>query len=615
MLVVGTSPCQAGPLRRESGKPLEPRRIRSGRKPDAGNTWGGDMGAMTSKGPSWLASSWDAYAGVALLSGLINVLYLSGSIFMLEVYDRVLPSRSIPTLIGLAAITAALYAFQGLFDLCRGRILSRIGATLDRELSQDVFQAVLRQPLRSRIDGDGQQPLRDLDQMKAFLASGGPAALFDLPWMPLYLAVCFAFHAWIGLAALGGALFLVAVTLLTDMLTRHATRSAVGAAAIRSRITESGRRNAEVVRALGMARRIGARWDDANSRHMTFQQRASDVSGGFGALTKVTRMLLQSAILGIGAYLVIDGQATGGIMIASSILTSRALAPVELAIANWRGFVGARQGWRRLQQVMGTEAAPGGRLKLPAPRLSLSVENAAVVAPGQGRLLVQEISFALKAGQGVGVIGPSGSGKSSLARLLVGIWPVCRGKIRLDGAALEHWPDEDLGGYLGYLPQDVELFAGTVTENIARFDPAADPEHVIAAAKAANVHDLILRLPDGYETEIGDSGAALSAGQRQRIGLARALFRDPFLIVLDEPNSNLDAEGDTALTQAILGVRARGGIVVVVAHRPSALAGVDMILMMDGGRAQAFGPKDEVLSRVTRPVPLPAAAVLKAVEN
>jgi ATP-binding cassette subfamily C protein len=339
-------------------------------------------------------------------------------------------------------------------------------------------------------------------------------------------------------------------------------------------------------------------------------------------MSKVLRMLLQSAVLAVGAYLVIDGQATGGIMIASSILTSRALAPVELAIANWKGFVSARQGWRRLKEQLARTAPGEDPLKLPAPSRQLTVEGGGTGAPGSQRFAVQDVAFALQAGSGLGIIGPSASGKSSLARMLVGVWPTWRGKVRLDAAALEQWRPEDLGPHIGYLPQDVELFAGTVAQNIARFHAAPEPEAVIAAARAANVHEMILHLPDGYETQVGEAGAALSGGQRQRIALARALYGNPFLVVLDEPNSNLDAEGEQALTAAILGVRARGGIVVVIAHRPSALAGVDQVLVMADGRVQSFGPKEEILGKVLRPAPvpasdsrMPAATPLKIVES
>ncbi len=556
---------------------------------------------------SLLGSCRGAFLGVAVLSGLINLLYLSGSIFMMEVYDRVLPSRSIPTLVGLSIIIVVLYLFQGVFDMLRGRIMARVGAAVDEDLSQQIFQGQLKAPLKGKVEGDGQQPLRDLDQLRAFFAGGGPSALFDLPWMPLYLFVCFAFHPWLGVAALGGASLLVVITLLTELLTKEASKAAVSAALVRNGISEGARRNAEVVQAMGMAKRVGVRWADANASYLEYQQRASDVAGGFGAMSKVLRMLLQSAVLAIGAYLVIDGQATGGIMIASSILTSRAMAPVELAIGNWKGFVSARQGWRRLKTLLEAHASAEEPLKLPAPRTLLTVENAGAGAPGGQRFAVQDVAFELKAGSGLGIIGPSASGKSSLARMLVGVWPTWRGKVRLDGAALEQWLPEDLGQHIGYLPQDVELFAGTVAQNIARFEPNPKPEAVIEAAKSANVHEMILQLPDGYETQVGEAGAALSGGQRQRIALARALYGNPFLVVLDEPNSNLDNEGEQALTAAIMSIRARGGIVVVIAHRPSALAGVDLVLVMSEGRVQSFGPKEEVLSKVLRPVPAPQA--------
>jgi ATP-binding cassette subfamily C protein len=581
------------------------------------------MTSSPKKRLSIMASCRGAFLSVAMLSGLINVLYLSGSIFMMEVYDRVLPSQSIPTLVGLSIIIVVLYLFQGLFDMVRGRILARVGAALDEDLSQEVFQGQLRAPLQGRVEGDGQQPLRDLDQLRAFLAGGGPSALFDLPWMPLYLFICFAFHPWLGVVALGGGLVLVAITLLTELLTRKASKAAVSAAMLRNGISDGARRNSEVVHAMGMAQRIGVRWGEANAEYLAHQQRTSDVAGGFGAMSKVLRMLLQSAVLAVGAYLVIDGQATGGIMIASSILTSRALAPVELAIANWKGFVSARHGWRRLKTLLEAHARPEDPLKLPAPRTLLAVENAGTGAPGGQRFAVQDVSFDLKSGSGLGIIGPSASGKSSLARMIVGVWPTWRGKVRLDGAAIEQWIPEDFGRHIGYLPQDVELFAGTVAQNIARFDRDPKSEEIIAAAKAANVHEMILQLPDGYETQVGEAGAALSGGQRQRIALARALYGNPFLVVLDEPNSNLDNEGEQALTAAIMSIRERGGIVVVIAHRPSALAGVDLVLVMEEGRVKSFGPKDEILSKVLRPVPAaqapepraPSASPLKMVDS
>ena len=555
-----------------------------------------------------LARCRTAFVGVALMSGLVNLLTLTGSFFMLEVYDRVIPSRSIPTLVGLMALALVLYAFQGLLEMLRARILARVGAALDESLSARVFDLVVRAPLRGASPGDGLLPLRDLDQIRAFLAGGGPSALFDLPWMPVYLAVCFLFHPLIGAAAMGGAGVLVLVTLATDRATRTPARAATGHGQRRNGLAEAGRINAEVLAALGMQARAGLRWQAANRDYIRAHQRTADVAGGLGTVSKVFRMALQSGVLALGAWLVINGQATGGIIIASSILVSRAMAPAELAIANWKGFVQARQSWARLSDLLGSIPPALPRHPLPAPREGLSVEHLGLAPPGSPRLVVQDVAFTLKAGQGLGVIGPSASGKSSLARALVGVWPALRGKVRLDGAALDQWSSEDLGPHIGYQPQEAELFAGTISENIARFEPDAPGEAVIAAARAAGVHAMVLALPEGYDTRLGQGGSGLSAGQRQRIGLARALYRDPFLVVLDEPNANLDVEGENALTQAILGVRARGGICVVVAHRPSALAALDLVLVMAEGRQQMFGPKDEVFKRVLRPASLPEAA-------
>lgn len=557
-----------------------------------------------------LAACRSAFVGTGLFSGLMNVLMLTGSFYMLEVYDRVLPSRSVPSLVGLSILAGVLFVFLGVLDLIRSRLLVRVGASLNRSLSGRVFDSIVRLPLRAGNRNDGIQPLRDLDQVRAFLSSQGPTALFDLPWMPIYLAICFAFHFWIGTAALVGAIILVVLTLMAEALTRGPIQAAAAAAGLRNGLAEMSRRNAEVLVALGMTSRMRGRWREADSQYMTHQQRASDVAGGLAAASKIFRMMLQSGVLGIGAYLVIQQEATAGVIIASSILTARALAPIDLTIANWRGFVAARQGWERLNKLLAALPEHDTPMALPEPTASLMVETVSVSPPGEQRLVVQEVNFSLKSGNGLGIIGPSASGKSSLARMLVGVWQPARGRVRLDGAALAQWSPEALGRHVGYLPQDVELVAGTVAQNISRFEPDANPAAVIAAAKAAGVHELVLNLREGYDTDIGEQGKVLSAGQQQRVALARALYGDPFLVVLDEPNSNLDAEGEEALTKAILGVRARGGIVVVVAHRPSAMAGVDLLLVMGGGRQQAFGPKEEIARKVVRPavVPAPVAA-------
>jgi len=548
-----------------------------------------------------------AFVAIALFSGMSNVLMLTGAIFMLEIYDRVLPSRSVPTLVALLILAAGLYAAQGVIDTIRSRILVRVGNSLDESLSLRVYDAVVRLPLRLGGKGDGAQPIRDLDSVRNFLSGSGPVALFDLPWMPVYLAICFLFHVYIGLTALAGAVILITLTVLTEFLTRRPTRAATQFAAARSALTEASRRNAEAITAMGMANRVAQRWNDLNRNYVASSRRASDVAGGLGAMAKVLRMLLQSALLAVGAWLVIHQESTAGIIIAGSILGARALAPVDLAIANWRGFVGARQSWHRLSLLLGHLPVETEPMPLKAPAKALFVQNAAAAPPGEQKVVCQDVTFSLTAGKALGVIGPTASGKSSLARMLVGVWTPIRGSVRLDGASLDQWSTEALGRHIGYLPQDVELFNGTVAQNIARFEDPPDAEAVIAAAHAAGVHELIINLPDGYETNVGEHGSALSAGQAQRIALARALYRDPFLIVLDEPNSNLDAEGDEALTRAILGIRARGGIAVVVAHRPSAVAGVDYILVMAKGRQQQFGPKEEILNRAVQPSPQPRA--------
>jgi ATP-binding cassette subfamily C protein len=529
------------------------------------------------------------------------MLMLTGSFFMLEVYDRVLPSRSVPTLVGLALLAGILFCFQGAIDLIRGRLLVRIGASLDASLSGRVYDAIVRLPLRMGHSKDGLQPLRDLDNIRSFLSGAGPTALFDLPWMPLYLGICFAFHFWIGITALIGALVLVTLTLLTEAFTRDRIKAANGLAASRTGLAETSRRNADVVTAMGMTKRFEMNWSDANRTFMNAQQQISDVAGGLSSLSRALRLMLQSGVLAVGAFLVIRQEATAGVIIASSILTARALAPVDLAIANWKGFVAARQSWERLTKLLGLLPPLEAPMSLPRPVDRLAVEGASAAPPGVQRIVVQDITFGLKRGSGLGIIGRSASGKSSLARILVGVWRPVRGKITLDGASLDQWAPDALGRDIGYLPQNVELMAGTVAQNISRFESGADPKAVLAAAQAAGVHDVILKLPSGYDTQIGEQGTALSAGQQQRIALARALYGDPFLVVLDEPNSNLDAEGEAALTQAILGVRARRGIVVVVAHRPSALAGVDLLLVLDQGRQQAFGNKEEVLAKAVRP--------------
>jgi PrtD family type I secretion system ABC transporter len=553
-----------------------------------------------------LRSCRNAFIGVGIMSCMINILYLTGSIFMLEVYDRVIPSRSVPTLVGLVILCGGLYVAQGILDMLRSRILSRIGTSLDEALSGRVFDTIVRLPLLAGNRSDGMQPLRDLDAVRSFLGSMGPGAFFDLPWLPFYLVICFAFHWLIGVTALVGAIILVMLTLITEFMSRQPARDTLVLGARRNDLAASSRRNAEVLVAMGMAGRLTKRWGEANEKYLSGNQRASDVTGSLGAVAKVMRMMLQSAVLGVGAYLVIHQEATAGIIIAGSILSARALAPVDLAIAHWKGFVAARQSWARLNRLFETIPERPQQTLLQGPTKRLSIEAVSIVPPGDQRVIVQDVNFALEAGMGLGVIGPSGSGKSSLVRALVGVWLPARGKVRLDGAALDQWPSDVLGRYLGYLPQDVELFGGTVAQNICRFDPDAKSDAIISAAKEAGVHDMIIKMRDGYDTQIGEQGGALSAGQAQRVALARALYGNPFLIVLDEPNSNLDSEGDEALTRAVRGARERGAIVVVVAHRPVGIEAVDQLLVLKDGRMQAFGPKEQVLGQVLQRVPGPA---------
>ncbi len=563
---------------------------------------------------SALAACRRPLVGVGLFSGAINLLMLSGSLYMLQVYDRVLSSRSLATLVGITLLLLVAYLLQGFLDAVRVRMLARIGARFDEAVSPKAFEASQRLPLIGARPEQAMQPIRDLDQIRAFLASMGPTAFFDMPWMPLFFAACFLLHPWLGWLAVGGGAVILALTWLTERRSRDATRAQAASAGARQTLAEAGRRNAEALTAMGMAPDFQRRWRAANARHVGDWLASSDAVGGIGAFAKVFRLILQSAVLGLGAYLAILGEVSGGAMIAASILTSRALAPIEIAVAHWKGFVGARQGYGRLKEVLDTPAfAETTKTELPAPQRSLTAENLIVAAPGRQVPIVHGVSLRLEAGHGLGIIGPSASGKSTLVRALVGVWRPLKGDVRLDGAALSMWDRDALGRHVGYLPQDIELFDGTVAQNIARFRQDTSDEAVIAAARAAGAHELILRLENGYDTVIGEAGTALSGGQRQRIALARALFGDPFLVVLDEPNSNLDHEGDAALTQAVLGVRARGGIVIVVTHRQAAVAGVDQIAMLAEGRIQSIGPKEEIMRKLmqrpgapARPGPVPA---------
>jgi PrtD family type I secretion system ABC transporter len=557
-----------------------------------------------------------AFRSVALFSGVVNLLMLAGPLYMLQVYDRVLSSRSVPTLVALSVFLVGAYVFQGMLDLIRSRVVVRAAALLDQRLALSVHGAVIRLAVASRHPGEGPQPVRDLDQIRGFLTSAGPIAIVDLPWVPVFLAICFLIHPWLGLAATAGAIVLFTMTLLTERASRAPARAAAQDAGSRSIMVEAQRRSGETILAMGMTSALAQRWNCVNDRYIAVVGRLSDVAGSFGSASKVLRLLLQSVMLGLGAYLVLRVELTAGGMIAASIMMGRALAPIETAIANWRGFVAARQSIKRLSETL-TRAAPAqAATTLPKPSRTLVVEQVTVVAPRATKPIVTGVRFGLKAGEVLGIIGPSGAGKTSLVRALVGIWRPAKGSVRLDGAALDQWDRELLGRHIGFISQTVELFDGTIAENIARMAIAPDAEAVLRAARTAGAHDMILRLASGYDTPIGEGGEALSAGQRQRIALARALYGDPFLVVLDEPNSNLDSEGEAALRQAIAGVKARGAIVVLIAHRPSVLSVCDHILLLANGEQKEFGPRDEVWRRISaRAVPPAAAANLKVVSD
>ena len=556
-----------------------------------------------------------AFWSVALFSAAVNVLMLAGPLYMLQVYDRVLASRSVPTLVALTIFLVGAYGFQAIFDLIRSRVVVRAGRLLDRELGTTVHGAVVRLGVMSRSPSEAQQPVRDLDQIRAFLTSAGPIAIVDLPWMPAFLAICYLIHPWLGWLSLAGALLLLVITIRTERVSREPSSTLAKDGGLRSALVEADRRNSETVVAMGMGSALAQRWSAVNERYLGAVQRSADVSGTYGSITKVIRLMLQSAILGLGAYLVIKNELTAGGMIAASIMMGRALAPIETAIANWRSFVSARQSVRRLSDTLARIGQQTAQTDLPEPVQSLDVD-VAVTAPGGQSLILQNIRFRLAAGEAVGIIGPSGAGKSSLLRTLVGIWRPTRGTVRLDGAAFDQWNPEALGRSIGFVSQAVELFDGTIAENIARMAPSPNSEAVIAAARAAGAHDLILKLPQGYDTPIGEGGTVLSGGQRQRVALARALYGNPFLVALDEPHANLDNEGETALHQAILAAKARRAVVILIAHRPSALATCDKVLLLANGTQQAFGPRDEVLAKVTmRPAAQAAAGGLKVVSD
>ncbi len=540
-----------------------------------------------------LHASRDAFLATGTFSFVINVLMLTGPLFMLQVYDRVMTSGSMSTLVALSVLTAAIYGVIGLLELVRSRVIVRIGVELDRQVGDRIFEASLQKSLSS--PGSSLLALRELDNVRQFISGPGPSTFFDAPWTPVYLFVVFLLHWSLGLAAVIGTVLLVLIAWASEVRSRASLQEAGKAAGKSLELAETAQRNAEAITAMGMLAAYRARWQKSNAESLSWQVLAADRLGTMSSLSKSLRLLLQSMMLAIGAALAIRGEISAGAIVAGTIIFGRALAPVEQAIGQWRGFVKARDSFAKLEALLHAHPRPPERLSLPKPRGHLTVTSLRVAAPESRTLILSNVAFTLEPGRMVAVIGPSASGKSSLARTLVGLWTPVGGEVRLDGARLQQWNSEELGRHIGYLPQDVELFAGTVRENISRFQPDATDEAVVAAAKAAHAHDMIMALPQSYETQLGAFGTYLSAGQRQRIGLARALYGDPALVVLDEPNSNLDRSGDEALSLAIDGMRARGQAIVLVSHRVQAIGKADYLLYLERGVQRAFGPRSEVI--------------------
>lgn len=534
-----------------------------------------------------------AFKAIAWFSLASNVLMLAGPLFMLQVYDRVMTSGSMPTLIALFALTAAIYAFIGLLELVRSRVIVRVGVELDQRMSERVFAASLRRSLGQ--PSTSLHALREFDQLRQFIAGPGPLTFFDAPWTPIYLLVVFLTHWTLGVAATLGAILLVVIAWASEIRSRQPMAEAAKSGHRSLELAESGQRNAEAITAMGMLSAYRSRWQTANRESLGWQVLASDRLASLSSMSKSLRLLLQSMMLAIGAALAINGQISAGAIIAATIIFGRALAPVEQIVSQWRSFVKARESFAKLEELLKDHPEPPQKTSLPAPKGRLETRGLRVAAPSGQTVILANVTFAVEPGQMVAVIGPSASGKSSLARALVGLWQPAGGEILLDGARLDQWDGEALGRHIGYLPQNVELFAGSVRENIGRFDQSASDADVVAAARAAHAHDMIMSLPKGYDTELGAFGTYLSAGQRQRIGLARALFGEPALIVLDEPNANLDRSGDEALAAAIDGMRAGGHAVVLVSHRVQAIGKADLLLYLERGQQRAFGPREDVL--------------------
>ena len=537
---------------------------------------------------------------VGVFSFFINGLMLVPAIYMMQVYDRVLNSRNEMTLLMITLITIGLFALLGALEWVRSQMLVRSSVRLDKKLNERVFGATFDATLRG-AGGNPAQALSDVTNLRQFLTGNGLFAFFDAPWAPIYLIVITLLHPWLGVFSLVGGLALVGLAWLNERATRAPLAEANTVGIQASNFAGNNLKNAEVIEAMGMLPAIRSRWNVKHQRGMALQQIASDRAGAIGAATRFARLVQQSLILGLGALLVIEGELSPGGMIAASILMGRLLAPIEQAIAAWKGLISARSAYGRLQNLLAAIPARETGMSLPRPAGALSLENVVATPPNSQVPILRGINAVIPAGEVVGVIGPSASGKSSLARLMVGVWPAASGKVRLDGADVYAWNKEELGPHIGYLPQDVELFEGTIAENIARFGEV-DAEKVVRAAQRAGVHEIILRFPKGYDSPIGLGGSFLSGGQRQRIALARALYGDPVLVVLDEPNSNLDDAGEQALVRAVLDLKAQGCTVIVVTHRTNIVGVVDRLLVLRDGTLQLFGPRNEVLAALAKAV-------------
>lgn len=544
------------------------------------------------------------FISIGLFSAAINILMLTGSIFMLQIYDRVLSSRSIPTLVALSVIAIVLYSFLGIFDFIRSRVSSRAGYWLDKQLGSPTLRTWLVRGLVLEKN-ESIRPLNDISVIRQFISSPGFTGFFDLPWTPFYLIIIAFAHYKLGLMALGGAIFVAIIAFANEYFTHKTLGQAMIGEAMENRFLDQSYRNAESIYPMGMMSNINNHWKSLHEDAASAAQKGGETGARFASISKTFRMMLQSAMLGLGAYLVVQQEMSSGMIVAASIISGRALAPIDQVIGQWRGISRARHSYQRLRQYLEAVSPNEQKLQLPEPTGSLEVKGMSkqLISPtGERKIILNQMNFSLEPGDGLGVIGPSASGKTVLARVLVGAWGYNGGSIRLDGAAIEHWDSEMLGRHIGYLPQSVELLAGSIQQNIARFDPHAKDEDIIEAAKIAGVHDMILHLPQGYATMIGYGTSPLSGGQTQRIGLARALYRQPKLIILDEPNSNLDMEGDNALTNAINRMRSLNSVVIVMAHRPSAIAAVNKLMVIANGSIIQFGEKEAVLAQLSKPI-------------